>query len=83
MAQLAHQLIRRRSITPDDAGCQEIIARRLEPLGFVLESIRRGEVSNLWARRGRAKPVERIAAGAFDALKSTQRQVLERLLPPT
>ena len=55
--ELVQQLIRLRSVTPDDAGCQDIIARRLEPLGFVLESVRCGEVTNLWARRGRAKPV--------------------------
>jgi succinyl-diaminopimelate desuccinylase len=55
--ELAQQLIRLRSITPDDAGCQDIIARRLRPLGFALESMRCGEVTNLWARRGEAKPV--------------------------
>ena len=55
--ELVQQLIRRRSVTPDDAGCQEILARRLEPLGFALERVRCGEVSNLWARRGSAKPV--------------------------
>jgi succinyl-diaminopimelate desuccinylase len=55
--ELAKELIRRRSVTPDDAGCQEIIGRRLEALGFVLESVRLGQVSNLWARRGQAKPV--------------------------
>ncbi|MBE0620795.1 MAG: succinyl-diaminopimelate desuccinylase [Burkholderiales bacterium] len=55
--ELAQQLIRRRSVTPDDAGCQEILGRRLEPLGFSLENVRCGEVSNLWARRGNAGPV--------------------------
>jgi succinyl-diaminopimelate desuccinylase len=40
--ELVQQLIRRRSVTPDDAGCQEIIARRLEPLGFALERVRCG-----------------------------------------
>ncbi len=55
--ELVQQLIRRRSVTPDDAGCQEILGRRLEPLGFSLETVRCGEVSNLWARRGDAKPV--------------------------
>ncbi len=55
--ELVQQLIRRRSVTPDDAGCQEILARRLDPLGFSLERVRCGEVSNLWARRGQAKPV--------------------------
>ncbi len=55
--ELVQQLIRQRSVTPEDAGCQEILARRLEPLGFALERVRCGEVSNLWARRGSAKPV--------------------------
>jgi succinyl-diaminopimelate desuccinylase len=55
--ELAQQLIRLRSVTPEDAGCQDIIARRLKPLGFALESMRCGEVTNLWARRGQAKPV--------------------------
>jgi succinyl-diaminopimelate desuccinylase len=54
---LAQQLIRLRSITPEDAGCQDHIAQRLKPLGFVLESMRCGEVTNLGARRGRANPV--------------------------
>ena len=55
--ELAQQLIRLRSITPDDAGCQDLVARRLKPLGFALESVRCGEVTNLWARRGQAKPL--------------------------
>jgi succinyl-diaminopimelate desuccinylase len=55
--ELAQQLIRLRSITPEDAGCQDLIARHLKPLGFALESLRCGEVTNLWARRGQAKPV--------------------------
>ena len=55
--ELAQQLISRRSVTPEDAGCQDLIAARLKPLGFALESVRCGEVSNLWARRGDARPV--------------------------
>lgn len=55
--ELVQHLIRLRSVTPEDAGCQEIIARRLKPLGFALESMRCGEVTNLWARRGQANPV--------------------------
>ena len=54
---LAQQLIGLRSITPDDAGCQDLIARRLEALGFAAESVRCGKVSNLWARRGLGKPL--------------------------
>ena len=55
--ELAQELIRRRSITPDDAGCQEFLASRLAEAGFTCESIRRGAVANLWARRGAARPL--------------------------
>lgn len=54
---LLSALIRRPSITPDDAGCQAILAERLRPLGFACESMPFGEVSNLWARRGAGGPV--------------------------
>ena len=55
--ELARELIARRSVTPEDGDCQELIARRLEPLGFGLERIRCGMVSNLWARWGSAAPL--------------------------
>ena len=48
---LARQLIERPSVTPDDAGCLDLIAARLAPLGFVCERIDAGGVANLWARR--------------------------------
>ena len=54
---LAQQLIRLRSVTPDDAGCQDLVAGRLELLGFAADRMRFGEVSNLWMRRGQAKPL--------------------------
>ena len=54
---LARQLIERRSVTPDDAGCLDLIAQRLAPLGFTLERIDGGGVANLWARRGTASPL--------------------------
>jgi len=54
---LAQELIRRRSVTPEDGGCQDFIAARLAAAGFKCEPMRFGEVSNLWARRGSAKPV--------------------------
>ena len=54
---LARELILRRSITPDDAGCQELLAARLGPVGFAVERIPCGEVSNLWVRRGRGAPL--------------------------
>lgn len=54
---LLYELIRRRSVTPDDAGCQDLLASRLENLGFSCEAMPFADVSNLWARRGNASPV--------------------------
>ncbi len=54
---LLFDLIRRRSVTPDDAGCQALIAARLATLGFDCETMVFGDVTNLWARRGTAAPV--------------------------
>lgn len=50
-------LIRRRSITPDDAGCQDLMRGRLEAAGFTCETLLFNDVTNLWARRGTASPV--------------------------
>jgi succinyl-diaminopimelate desuccinylase len=50
-------LIRRASVTPQDAGCLDLIADLLKPAGFTCEAMPFGEVSNLWARRGTASPV--------------------------
>jgi succinyl-diaminopimelate desuccinylase len=55
--QLAKQLIARRSITPEDGGCQELLAGRLARSGFRCEPMKFGEVTNLWARRGTDRPV--------------------------
>ena len=55
--ELAQELIRRRSLTPDDAGCQDLLATRLSAAGFQCETIRCGSVTNLWARRGSARPL--------------------------
>ncbi len=54
---LARELIARRSLTPDDAGCQAVLAARLAPLGFACEMLVSNGVTNLWARRGSARPV--------------------------
>lgn len=54
---LTQDLIRRRSITPHDAGCMELIVKRLEPLGFKAEWLDFGETRNLWLRRGEAGPL--------------------------
>jgi len=64
---LATQIIARPSLTPDDAGCMEIIAERLKPLGFSIEYINRNGVTNLWARRGTAKPLF-VLAGHTDVV---------------
>ena len=50
-------LIRRSSVTPEDAGCQELLAERLQAAGFEIEHLPFGEVTNLWARRGNGGPV--------------------------
>ena len=54
---LACELIARPSLTPDDAGCQQIIAARLAALGFHCETLVFGAVTNLWARLGDAPPL--------------------------
>ncbi|MEZ5616315.1 MAG: succinyl-diaminopimelate desuccinylase [Rhodocyclaceae bacterium] len=53
---LASELIACRSVTPEDGGCLDIVARRLAPLGFRLERLDRDGVCNLWARRGMSGP---------------------------
>ena len=55
--ELAVDLIRRPSVTPDDAGCQELMMSRLAPLGFTGENLRFGDTDNLWARKGSEGPV--------------------------
>jgi len=64
---LVVDLIARDSVTPVDAGCQRLIAQRLAPLGFVCETIERGGVVNLWARRGAVSPVV-VFAGHTDVV---------------
>lgn len=54
---LAETLITRRSLTPNDDGCQDILASHLEKHGFDIEKMRFGDVDNLWARRGDTSPV--------------------------
>lgn len=55
--ELAIELIRRPSVTPADAGCQDLIAERLAAVGFAVEPMPFGEVTNLWARRGTDAPL--------------------------
>ena len=54
---LTKDLIARNSVTPVDAGCQEVMCRRLAALGFRIEPLRFGSVDNFWARRGDSGPV--------------------------
>ena len=82
---LLYELIRRPSVTPDDAGCQDIIAERLNALGFVCESMPFGEVSNLWATRGSSGPVlcfaghtDVVPPGAEDAWDTAPFEPVER-----
>jgi succinyl-diaminopimelate desuccinylase len=55
--ELTQDLMARRSVTPADEGCQDVMARRLEAVGFRIERLRYGIVDNLWARRGTTGPV--------------------------
>ncbi len=72
---LTEALIRCRSVTPDDAGCQQLIASRLLPLGFECESMRFGEVDNLWAvRRGTRPGPTLVFAGHTDVVPAGPRQ---------
>jgi succinyl-diaminopimelate desuccinylase len=54
---LTIELVRRPSITPDDQGCQRLLAARLQTAGFTIEHLRYGEVDNLWATHGSGAPV--------------------------
>ena len=74
---LAEQLIARPSVTPDDGGCMELIAERLQRIGFTCEYLDRGGVRNLWARRGTAAPLfcfaghtDVVPAGPLDQWQS-------------
>ena len=57
VVELACELIARPSVTPDDAGCQQQVADRLQAAGFQCEHLRLGEVDNLWATHGSGAPV--------------------------
>ncbi|RDV27552.1 succinyl-diaminopimelate desuccinylase [Alteromonas aestuariivivens] len=55
--ELACDLINRRSVTPEDAGCQTLMAQLLEPAGFCNETMVFEDTTNLWSRRGTSGPV--------------------------
>ena len=65
--ELAQQLIRRRSVTPADDGCQALISARLAASGFAAETIARNGTTNLWLRRGAARPTV-VFAGHTDVV---------------
>ncbi|MCC7060038.1 MAG: succinyl-diaminopimelate desuccinylase [Burkholderiaceae bacterium] len=66
---LAEALIRRRSVTPHDAGCQQLLIERLRPLGFACEALPLNGVSNLWAVRTGASEGPTLAfAGHTDVV---------------
>lgn len=67
LLELTKQLIARPSVTPDDQGCQLVIAEHLQALGFNIEQLRFGNVDNLWARRGTKQPLF-VFAGHTDVV---------------
>lgn len=74
---LACELIRRPSVTPDDAGCQPLLADRLAEAGFACEHLRFGRVDNLWAHRGTGRPLF-VFAGHTDVVPPGPREDWER-----
>lgn len=57
VVELTKALINRRSVTPDDAGCQQIMVDILSPLGFDIESMVFADTTNMWARKGQSRPL--------------------------
>ncbi|AKU49037.1 succinyl-diaminopimelate desuccinylase [Xanthomonas arboricola] len=72
--QLTCELIARASVTPDDAGCQALLAQRLEAAGFACEHLRLGQVDNLWATHGSGAPVL-VLLGHTDVVPPGPREV--------
>jgi len=64
---LVRDLIARPSVTPDDLDCQQLLAQRLDRMGFRCETLSRGGVTNLWARRGDTAPLA-VFAGHTDVV---------------
>lgn len=65
--ELARQLIQRDSVTPDDKGCQILMAERLAKVGFTNENMRIEDVDNLWSTRGTGAPLL-VLAGHTDVV---------------
>ena len=75
--ELLKNLIRRESVTPNDAGCLDLIANRLTPSGFTDERLNFGDTENMWLRRGTEKPLfvflghtDVVPVGALDLWES-------------
>ncbi len=65
--ELACELIQRQSVTPEDAGCQQLMAERLSAIGFRCDHLPFDDVSNLWAERGDQGPII-VFAGHTDVV---------------
>ena len=83
--ELTKALVARASITPEDAGCQELMIGRLEAIGFRVERMRFGEVDNFWARRGTGGPLlcfaghtDVVPTGPAEAWRSAPFEPTER-----
>jgi succinyl-diaminopimelate desuccinylase len=70
---LAKDLISRQSVTPEDAGCQDVMIKRLTALGFTIEMMIFEDTTNFWARRGNSAPLftfaghtDVVPAGSLD-----------------
>ena len=66
--ELLKDLISRPSVTPDDAGCQPLIAERLQRAGFACEHLRYGKVDNLWATHGQGEGPVLVLLGHTDVV---------------
>ena len=55
--ELTKALISKASVTPDDQGCQALMIKRLEAIGFECQTLRFGDVDNFWATWGEAGPL--------------------------
>lgn len=70
---LTKDLLNRKSVTPEDAGCQEMMTNILKPLGFLIEDLTFADTKNIWARKGSDGPVF-CFAGHTDVVPSGPEQ---------
>ncbi len=77
--ELACELMSRRSVTPEDAGCQDLMIARLEAIGFNVERLRFEDVDNFWAVRGDSGPIVAFA-GHTDVVPTGPEEAWQR--PP-